>query len=245
VTVFAALAISGKAEAGRTQYGWLYGSEVLPEGGVEIQTWTYEKNGRFEDPAKLRETLFWWGALVGVTDNFELVFPVEFIWREVDNDPASTSFTIEKWGIEARYRFTKTDLENPDGVAPLLRLAAKRDVTVRDTTIAEADLVVSYQSGRFHGLVDAGVVARINPDDGVKMELRPGAGVSIEVKKDLRLGGELYGEVFLDEELKNASWLGVGPNISWTKGRFWISASFLVGIYQIETAPRALWGILF
>jgi hypothetical protein len=116
---------------------------------------------------------------------------------------------------------------------------------VRDTTIAEADLVVSYQSGRFHGLVDAGVVARINPDDGVKMELRPGAGVSIEVKKDLRLGGELYGEVFLDEELKNASWLGVGPNISWTKGRFWISASFLVGIYQIETAPRALWGILF
>jgi hypothetical protein len=62
--------------------------------------------------------------------------------------------TIEKFGIEARYRFTKTD-RDPDGVAPCSG-PAKRDVTVRDVTILEADLVTSYQSGPFHGLIDLG-----------------------------------------------------------------------------------------
>jgi hypothetical protein len=231
------------AEAGRTQYGWLYGSEVLPEGGVEVQTWVYEKNGRGDDPTKTRETLFWWGALVGVTDQFELVFPVEFFWQKIDG-AANASFTIEKFGIEARYRFTKTDLENPDGVAPLFRVSAKRDVTVRDVTILEADLVTSYQSGPFHGLIDLGMVARLSENDA-QLDLRPGAGVAIEVKKDLRFGAEGYGEIFLDDDLKKFSWLGVGPNVAWTKGRFWLSASFLIGVYQIDTAPRVLWGILF
>lgn len=239
-----ALAVPHVAEAGRTQYGWLFGSEVLPEGGVEIQTWTYEKNGR-EDVAsgkKLRETLFWWGALVGVTDNFELVFPVEFIWKDVDE--ATPSFTIEKFGIEARYRFVKTDAEHPDGVAPLFRVAAKRDVTTRDATIAEADAIVSLRSGRVHALADLGVTAQITPNT-THLELRPGAGISIDLKDELRLGVEGYGEIFLDSDLKKASWFGVGPNMSWTKGRFWISGSFLVGVYQIDTAPRVLWGILF
>lgn len=238
-----ALAVPSVARAGRTQYGWLFGSEVLPERGVEIQTWVYEKNGREPIAGQdLHETLFWWGALVGVTDNFELVFPVEFIWREIND--ANPTFTIEKFGIEARYRFVKTDAENPDGIAPLFRVAAKRSVAVRDGTIAEADMVVSYRDGPFHGLVDAGLTAEITPDS-THIEARPGAGVSIAVHDELRFGAEAYGEIFFDSELKKSSWFGVGPNVSWTHGRFWISGSFLVGVYQIDTAPRVLWGILF
>ncbi|MEO8702570.1 MAG: hypothetical protein ABI867_21175 [Kofleriaceae bacterium] len=242
LAVLVLLAVPATAHAGRSQYGWLYGSEVLPERGVEVQTWVYEKNGRTD--TNIHETSMWWGALVGVTDNFELVFPVEFLWLKADASPAT--FTVEKFGVEARYRFVKTDPEKPDGVAPLLRLALKRDVTVRDVAILEADFVTSYQSGRFHGLLDLGVTGRISSDgDNNSVELRPGFGIAIETKKDLRFGAEFYAELPLDSNLKQLQWAAVGPNMAWTHGRFWLSASFLIGLYQIDTAPRVIWGILF
>ena len=239
--VLAVLAISTGAEAGRSQYGWLYGSEVLPERGVEIQSWVYERDDRTD--AHLRETSLWWGVLVGVTDRFELVFPVEFQWLRAEGAPNAT-FTMEKFGVEARYRFTKTDSEHPDGFTPLLRIAAKRDVTVRNVTVVEADFVASYRSGRFHGLIDLGIVSRTSPDAS-HVEVRPGGGIAIEVKDDLRFGAEFYSELNLDDELKQSRWAGVGPNMAWTHGRFWLSASFLIGVYQIKTAPRFVWGVLF
>jgi hypothetical protein len=232
------------AEAGRTNYGWLYGDEVLPKRGVEIQTWVYERNGRLD--GELRETLMWWGALVGVTDQLEVVFPSEWIWREIDSAAGSATFTLEKFGVEARYRFNKLDPESPDGFSPLLRVALKRDVTARTVTIGEADLVLGYTKGRFHGQLDLGLTTRLSEDDA-KVELRPGAGIALRVKEDLRFGVEAYGEIFVDSDsaVKKQNWFGVGPNIAWTHGRFWLSASFLVGVYQIDTAPRLIWGILF
>jgi hypothetical protein len=229
------------ATAGKSNYGWLYGDEVLPKRGTEVQTWVYERNGIEDDT--VRETHMWWGALVGVTDKFELVFPTEWIWRIEDGEDGAL-FTLEKFGVEARYRFTKLDAENPDGVSPLLRLAVKRDVTQRDITIAEFDYVMGYRKGRFHGQIDLGATGRFNRDEA-QLELRPGAGIAIEIKEDLRLGAEAYGEIFLDEAVKNRSWFGVGPNIAWVNGRFWLSASMLIGVHQIDTAPRLIWGILF
>jgi len=239
--VLALLAVPGVARAGRSQYGWLYGSEVLPEKSVEVQQWVYERNG-INDPPKTRDTLLWWGVLIGLTDQLELALPIEFLWRDVAG--MGSNFTVEKFGAELRYRFTKLDFENPDGVAPLLRVAVKRDVIVRDVVLAEGDFVLAYQDGRFHGQVDLGAAAAIGSDNTV-FELRPGAGVSIETKKGLRFGAEAYAEWFVDSDLKNSRWAGVGPNMSWTSGRFWLTASFLVGVYQIDTAPRVVWGVLF
>ncbi len=233
--------LTTSAEAGRSQYAWLYGAEVLPEKSVEVQQWVYERNGLVDDTTK--DTALWWGVLVGISDQLELVIPVELLWRRVGGDPSTTDFTVEKYGAELRYRFTKLDPEKPDGFGPLVRIAAKRDVNQRDTTIAEADFVLAYQSGRFHGQIDLGTIAKINADPEV--ELHPAVGVSIEVKNNLRFGVEGIAVVNLDRELNKRDWAGVGPNMSWTSGRFWLSASFLVGVHQINTAPRFIWGVLF
>lgn len=243
VLVVLALAILGvptRAEAGRTFYGWLYGHEVMPEKGVELQQWVYERNN-FGEP-RLKDTALWWGALIGITDQLELVLPIEFLWRDVDGE--GSSFTTDKFGVEARYRLTKMDLEHPDGIAPLFRVAIKRDVVDRDVALAEADVVVAYQTGRLHAQIDLGAAARIGKDE-TKFELRPGAGVSIEVKKGLRFGAEGFAQLFLDSDLKKQQWAGVGPNMIWTTGRFWVTASFLIGVYQIDTAPRVIWGVTF
>ena len=238
--MLAVLAVTGRAEAGRTPYGWLYGTEVLPEKSVELQQWVYERNG-FDDP-DTHDTALWWGALIGVTDKLELALPIEFLWHEQMGQPAN--FTVEYFGIEARYRFTETDFENPDGIAPLVRFAVKRDVLNRGSVVLQGDFVMSYQKGRFHGLVDLGGQVQADKNDA-RIELRPGAGISIETKKDLRFGVEGYGDLFVDSALKKSRWFGVGPNMSWTSGRFWLTASLLIGVYQIDTAPRVIWGVLF
>jgi len=74
-------------------------------------------------------------------------------------------------------------------------------------------------------------------------ELRPGAGVSFALTDELRLGAEIYAELSSDSERE--SWAAAGPDLAWTHGRFWLAAAFGIGFYQIETAPRVVWGILF
>jgi hypothetical protein len=235
------LSAPGTAHAGRTFYGWLYGTEVLPERGVEITNTIDEENGR--EPNDIHWTTWGFSAEVGVTDQLTIAFPMDFVWR-YNSVAAAPSFSFDQFGIEARYRLVSSDPVDAPPFAPLLRVGLKRDVLVRDTTIAEADLVASTttQSGSVHALVDVGFVGRFF-GDVTHTELRPGAGVSFKVAGDLRLGVEGYAELSLDDKKK--SWAVVGPNIAWTHGRMWVSAAFGIGVYQIETAPRALWGIMF
>src|SRR5438093_12256787 len=68
------------AQAGRTQYGWLFGTEVMPERGAELQTWITEENKT--NGNDYHETLWGMQALIGVNDQIELAFPVEFTWRD-------------------------------------------------------------------------------------------------------------------------------------------------------------------
>jgi hypothetical protein len=239
--VLAGLMVLGyvrSAEAGRTFYGWLYGTEVMPERSAEIQTWVLEENGR--DPGNVKTTGIWWSPLIGVTDQLELALPVEFTWARGDGGDAD--FTFSRWGIEARYRLVSQDPEDSPAFAPLVRLAVKRDVGVRDAVQPEADVVLSYETGRVHLLLDLGIVGQITRDDR-RFEFRPGGGVSVEVIEDLRFGAEVYAQIDIDET--DNSWAIVAPNIAWSHGRTWISAAMGIGIYHIDNAPRVMWGIAF
>jgi len=237
ILIFASL-LPRTAHAGRSFYGWLYGTEVLPERAVELQTWILETNGKEVSDGK--ETSIWWGPLIGVTDQLELSLPMELEWKQSDVAPAS--FTFKRFGLEARYRLVSSDPVDAPAFAPLLRVAVKRDVTVRDSVIVEGDLVASYEVGALHALADLGAVGVLTSDDQV-WQVRPGAGVSFALTSELRGGAEVYAELHLDS--KSESWAAVGPNLAWTHGRFWLSAAFGIGVYHVKTAPRVMWGIAF
>jgi len=231
-------AVPGAAGAGVTPYGWLYGTDVIPERGAEIQTWIAEENGK-ASPADRRNTALWWGAVIGITDRLELALPVELLWREEGG--GAPELALRRYGVEARYRFVSQDPVEAPPLAPLVRVAVKRDVLVRDRVRAEADVVASYRAGRVHALVDLGVTGDLGRTS--HFELHPGAGVSVEIAGELRLGAEAYAELSLDDEAEG--WAAVGPNLAWTHGRFWLAAAFGIGVYQIDTAPRVVWGLLF
>src|SRR5215207_9366273 len=57
----AMLAIPHTASAGRTHFAWLYGTDIVPERGVELETWILEENQ--EGDTKKSETAFWWGPV--------------------------------------------------------------------------------------------------------------------------------------------------------------------------------------
>jgi hypothetical protein len=230
--------MAGTATAGRTHYGWLYGTEVPVERGVEIQTITTETNG--VAPNDLKRDVWWTGLLVGVTDQLELALPFELQWQRTDDTEANTS--LKYYGLEARYRFVTNDPVDKPAFAPLMRVAVKRDIVNRDVVRVETDLVASYEAGKVHAIVDFGVIGDLSLDD-THLELRPGVGVSVRVKGDLRLGAEAYAELSLDETRK--SFAIVGPNVAWTHGRFWIAGALGIGVFNINTAPRVTWGVAF
>jgi len=229
------------AHAGRSFYGWFYGTEVLPERAVELQTWVLEENDKYDTHEK--ETSLWTGPAIGVTDQLELTLPLEMEW--IDNG-TRTFFTFRRYGLEARYRFAPQDAVEAPPIVPLIRLAAKRDVSQRDVVRVEADATVSYDVEAVQVVADLGFVGELAPTrtpSEAHTELRPAVGVSVRATHELRLGGELYSELSLDS--KKESWAAVGPNLSWTHGRFWVSGAFGIGIYHMRTAPRVMWGIAF
>lgn len=238
------VAAPGSAHAGRTFYGWLYGTEVMPERGAELMTWMSEENG-LNHEANRSQTEWWLGPLIGVTDQLELALPVEMTWSRSDV-PGSAHTSLDKLGVEARYRFVTQDPVDAPALVPLLRVAVKRLVVQRDTIRPEIDLVTSYQTGRVHALVDLGMIGEISADKH-ELEFHPGAGVSVEAVGDLRLGVEVFAELAVDtlSSKDGESWAVIGPNFAWSHGRTWISATYGIGIYHIKDAPKVQWGIAF
>jgi hypothetical protein len=260
-TAFAALLatclLSGTAHAGRSFFGWLQGTEVMPERGVELQTWTLEENDRYTTDASPDDqyTALWVSPVIGVTDQLELLFPNEFEWGAATNFDGTAHFTWKRFGIGARYRFVPQDEVEAPPLVPLIQASVKRDIQIRDVTRVEGGGSLSYEAGRVVALAEVGYVGEFGHHMvkavrtgalipiGNHNEIRPAIGLSVAITDELRLGGEFYSEVTFDGVTK--TWAAIGPNISWTHGRFWLSGAFGIGLYQVSTAPRVMWGIAF
>lgn len=242
--VFLACVVPRTADAGRTFYGWLYSTEVVPERGVELQTWVQDENDKYS--SRNKETWLAWGPLIGITDELELGLPVELEWADVpspDSMPGRrTSFTLKRFGIEARYRLASPDPVEAPALVPLVRLAVKRDVTARSNVRVEGDAVLSWQSGTLQVLADVGLTGDL-ASSASHLELHPGIGISALATGELRVGAEIYSELSLDTRAE--SWAVAGPDLSWTHGRFWVSGAFGIGLYRVQVAPRVIWGIAF
>ena len=115
--VSAAIAAPGSAHAGRSFYGWLHGSEVMPERGVELQMWVSEEN-RVEDEANRSESLWGIGPFIGITDQLELALPLDVLWFATPGVNAGTA--LYDYGAELRYRMVSQDPEEAPPFAPLV-----------------------------------------------------------------------------------------------------------------------------
>jgi hypothetical protein len=211
----------------------------MPERSVELQTWVSEEN-KNEAEANVSRSI--WGAspLIGVTDQLELALPLEVWWSRTPGMPGSTQ--LNNYGVEARYRLVTQDPEEAPPLAPLVRVGIRRSVKDRDTMNPEIGLVTTYETGSVVVAADVGIAGALTRDDAT-FELRPALGVSVLAVGDLRFGAEAFAEIPLDDTSK--TWIVAGPDLSWTHGRFWISATYGIGLKNVKDAPRMQWGIAF
>jgi hypothetical protein len=237
------VAAPGTASAGRSFFGWLQSTDVMPERGAEIATYVSEEN-YLSQLDNLRDTTWWIAPSIGINDQLELTLPVEFTWDRADHSgPRST---LSEYGIDLKYRFVTSDpVDKPDFV-PAIRARVERIVTgPRDVVDARVDLIATYETGPVQAAINVGAQGLIS-SDAQHYQALPGVGVSIEAVSDLRFGAELFGELALDDDgMGNYTWLAVGPNIAWSHGRSWLSAAFGIGLYHIRDAPKLNWGIAF
>ncbi len=231
VMVAVLVSYAAPAHAGRTHFGWLYGSEVIPERGVEIENWIVEENKKGDE--KSDETSFWWGPVVALTQHLEFA-----ISAEAADETSGVHFT--RWGGEVRYRPQSPDPIDAGPFTTLFRVGAKRLIQERAGVRGEADIVATYAAGRAVMSLDLGGIFQRVPGDN-EVEFRPGAGVSVHVANDFRLGVESYGELIVKGE--GTSWLVVGPTASFTHGRFWGAATLGIGVFGIRDAPRLTFGV--
>jgi len=239
VALVVVAAAAGPAQAGRSHYGWLYGSEVNPERAVELETWILERNGRGDEETE--ETSTWWAPVVGITDHVEVAIPVEIEWNDHGGIGVATTQLV-RWGAEVRWRPQSVDPVEAGPLTTLFRAGVKRVVAKRFGVRGEADAVVAYETGRVHIEGDLGIVATRAEGDTVA-EIRPAAGVSVRVVADLRVGAETYGELELSGRVDD--WMVAGPSLAWTHGRFWLAGTFGIGLFGVTTAPRVNFAVAF
>lgn len=235
---------AGVARAGRTPFGWVRATEVLPQRGVELETWIFEKNGVDEDEAEdgvTDETAVWWTTVVGVTDQIEVAIPIEV--RHLQAGDTGGDTLLYAFGAEGRWRLVSADPLEAGPFVPAVRLGVHRLVNVRKKLRTEAGVALGVDLGaRVHAAVDVGA-SWIAGDGDSDTELTPAAGVSVQIVDQLRAGAEMYAEIALDGPSRR--WIAAGPNLAWTHGRFWISGSMAIGIIDINAAPRINWGVAF
>jgi hypothetical protein len=71
-----------------------------------------------------------------------------------------------------------------------------------------------------------------------------GVGISLALTPDLHLGAEVYAWQTLASGSPPESWISAGPNLSFSHGRFWITAALPVGLNSgaPDFLPRIIWG---
>jgi hypothetical protein len=217
------------AHAGPHQFGALDSPEVIGDHNVELESRLADDNDVGDLHA--RSTAWWISPTVGLSDRIELRLPVEMTWRsEIGTQPG---FTLSRFGADIRYQLA---------ALALLRVGVARDVEIRNLAHLELGVVAAHDLGSVRVSADAALTFEANRG-GVHFDVRPTAGLSVEVKPNVHVGAEAFGVRSFDSAVE--SWAAVGPNIAWTYARFWFASSFGVGVYNVSSAARVVWGIGF
>jgi hypothetical protein len=226
--------LASRADAGRSYFGWFEGTDVLEERAVELQTRLTERNDLGD--TRIRDTTLWLGPQIGITNGLELTLPLEMSWSSavgIEHD-----FALRRYGADLRYRFT----DRKNAIAPLAKLSVTRDVVRRDAIHAELNAAVSYMSGRLYAGGSIGLAGDVNRG-GLRLTLRPAVAASVAITDNVRAGAELQAD--LERNSGAMSWIVVGPAMSWTHARFWLSATYGIGVKNISSAPRLVWAMAF
>ena len=243
---FAALILflGAPARAARTFHLFLDESQLVPENGIELETWVWAYGripNRIDRPASM---WVWWAPAISVSNHFEFEIPLQVVAIPEDT-------YLHSLGLVARYRIFPR--EDDEGWQPLIRVGYFHPLDpAAGPPAGEVDLVLTIggpQSIRY--TLNVGVhlglpfLQETSPQSFSVLG-RGGAGVSFPLGKEWRVAGEFFGQLPIHGDTRpSKAQMYLGPSLAWTRGPFWITFGSLFGLTGDSSRyyPRVLWGI--
>jgi hypothetical protein len=208
--------VPGTASAGARPYAYVYGSDVLPQTSLELESWFSDQ----EAQPGVGSWDWWLGPVVGVTDWLEMGMFAIFGERPVTLSGPTVI------GLDS-LRFVATFAPADKGVWPVdvrLRLEYGQGVGPHSST-AWLTFVVSRDFGALNLALNIGPWLNF-ASSGLEVYVDYSAGASFEVFRGVRIGGEFFG----DAEVGGDNSMFVGPSLAVGTGRVWLSATVGPGL---------------
>ena len=247
------------AEAGRSAFLFVYDTEIVPEGDVELEQWWWSESRipRNNERPNGRPAWYWiWSApVIGLSNHLELALPFQIF-------ATANSTSLEQFSAEAYYRFYSREKEG--GFQPLVRLSYHHAIrqgpgSIVDPSTVETNVVLGFgKPNALHLVVNASAEVSLPWPEGQAQLPRPfllpsvSGGVSYPLVPggELRLSAEALAEFQWSDDPKSRDFprYFVGGALSWTRGRVWITAGTMVGLTGLSSAsppfiPRLLWAV--
>src|SRR5215210_6602917 len=110
------------AEAGRTHFGWMFGTEINPRRSVELESWIIDINHLAKpDGIEVHETQVWLGFVFALDEHFQLAVQTETEYADDHVEKPSTN--LVKFGGDVRWRPQAPDAK---GLTTLFRFGVKK-----------------------------------------------------------------------------------------------------------------------
>lgn len=211
------------------RYVYTYGSSTMPAGDWELEQWLTWKHYDSKDRIDFRHEFEF-----GITDRLQAALYIAD-WRWEKRDGTSSRTTYQDTAIELQYSLT-------DPVEDFLGSALYGEVKLGDEKfVLESKLILEKAFGPFWLGYNFTLEAEwegsdYSEDVGV---IENSLGLSYQVSPSLLVGAEMLHEVAFDDwEDRGSNVISIGPNISWRRGDFWITAAALFQASDLDDEPR-------
>jgi hypothetical protein len=245
VAVLAAVSLGAtEARAGRRPFTWAYGTDIVPDGDVELEQWLWAKGRRGTRPGEPASGFIWWAPVFGVTDQLELAVPFQVVGNREGTH-------ILSFDVDARYRLRPRG--EKEGLQTLLRAAWHHAFLGDSLSRLDGNLILSYGSlAELHLNLDLGLqvgLPQLKAQGGAaQVQGTYDLGLALPLREgEWQVGGELFGELPFGDLSRQHHF--IGPSVALTRGRVWATLGVLFGLTGLfpDTPvfmPRFMWAVV-
>jgi hypothetical protein len=243
VVLLVVLAPAAPAHAGFRTTAWSFDTRTVPARRAELEAWITQQYIGPDGAASTTSLLL--APVLGITDQIELAIPVT-----ADFSRATGQTQLSQYGLDARWRLVTADPTNAPPIVPLLRATARKIIGNDDLYKLQATLAVSYEpTPRLHLVANASIYTVTDLGRGARDQVAAeySGGALYAVTGDVRVGVDSFAVQQIRGPGPQSSWVGAGPALTLSHGRFWVTASVPIGITENapDAMPRIIWAIAF
>lgn len=217
--------------ADRRSYVWTYEYQTMPRGHAEIEYYLTEEQPNIEK-AKTNTWKHWFELEYGITDHWDISMYQQL---KQSNTTSSNTFEYDGFKIRTRYRILE---KNKLPIDTLLYLEYIRNDNLEKANVVEGKVIAAKDMGNFN--IAYNQIFKQELASGGKTEHEYASGISYAVIPQLKIGAESKGN-YTDRKYY------VGPTVSWSTKKFWISVGVLGGLNKRsdDLQARSIIGVPF